>query len=211
MCEFARDARWKIALRLSADAGRLRSVVQDRNAPQKHVWRAEIVLLTADGVGTNAIMRSRTGEFKTLSPAVGCSALSRRASMGCSVDKTRPSRIKKPGPGASRRPRLLVVALDARGTARGNDRLDARRPDVEGGGAQLEFGRTNRARPMGPVHRHRTCAVSELSNDPRFVDKSRDVVGLDVDPPAHRCAIVLSVDENSRVLQALHPTYPDCR
>ena len=25
----------------SADAGRLRSVVQDRNAPQKHVWRAE--------------------------------------------------------------------------------------------------------------------------------------------------------------------------
>ena len=39
----------------SADAGRLRSVVQDRNAPQKHVWRAEIVLLTAEGVGTNAI------------------------------------------------------------------------------------------------------------------------------------------------------------
>jgi hypothetical protein len=39
----------------SADAGRLRSVVQDRNTPQKHVWRAEIVLLTADGVGTNAI------------------------------------------------------------------------------------------------------------------------------------------------------------
>ena len=30
---------------------------QDRNAPQKHVWRAEIVLLTADGVGTNEIMQ----------------------------------------------------------------------------------------------------------------------------------------------------------
>jgi hypothetical protein len=28
----------------------------DRNASQKHVWRAEIVLLTADGLGTNEIM-----------------------------------------------------------------------------------------------------------------------------------------------------------
>jgi transposase len=39
-------------------------VVQDRNAPQKHVWRPEIVLLTADGVGTNEIMR-RTAKSKT--------------------------------------------------------------------------------------------------------------------------------------------------
>jgi hypothetical protein len=28
---------------------RLKALVQDRNTPQKHVWRAEIVLLTADG------------------------------------------------------------------------------------------------------------------------------------------------------------------
>jgi hypothetical protein len=33
----------------------------------------------------------------------------------------------------------------------------------------------------------------KLSNDPKFIDKLRDVVGLYVDPPAH--AIVLSVDE----------------
>ena len=32
--------------------------------PHKHVWRAEIVLLSADGVGTNEIMR-RTGKSKT--------------------------------------------------------------------------------------------------------------------------------------------------
>ena len=37
----------------------------------------------------------------------------------------------------------------------------------------------------------------KLSNDPRFVDKLRDVVGLYVDPPAH--AIVLSVDEKSQI------------
>src|ERR1700760_4663543 len=45
----------------------------------------------------------------------------------------------------------------------------------------------------------------KLSNDPRFVDKLRDVVGLYVDPPAH--AIVLSVDETSQI-QALDRTQP---
>ena len=34
------------------------------NAPQKHVWRARIVILTADGFGTNAIMVA-TGKAKT--------------------------------------------------------------------------------------------------------------------------------------------------
>src|SRR5476651_516015 len=48
----------------SADIRRLKALVQDRNAPQKHVWRAEIVLLTADGVGTNEIMW-QTGKSKT--------------------------------------------------------------------------------------------------------------------------------------------------
>ena len=48
----------------STDIRRLKALVQDRNTPPKHVWRAEIVLLTADGVGTNEIMR-RTGKSKT--------------------------------------------------------------------------------------------------------------------------------------------------
>jgi hypothetical protein len=47
----------------SADIRRLRALVQD-NTQQKHVWRAEIALLTADGVGTNEIMR-RTAKSKT--------------------------------------------------------------------------------------------------------------------------------------------------
>jgi hypothetical protein len=75
----------------SADLRRLKAVVQDRNAPQKHVWRAEIVLLTADGVGTNAIMR-RTGKSKT------CVWRWQERFMeegfdGLLRDKTRPSRV----------------------------------------------------------------------------------------------------------------------
>src|SRR3546814_13555998 len=45
----------------------------------------------------------------------------------------------------------------------------------------------------------------KLSNDPQFVEKLRDVVGLYVDPPAH--AIVLSLDEKSQI-QALDRTQP---
>ena len=47
-----------------ADRGRLQALVKDRNAPQKHAWRAEIGLLSAEGAGTQEIMR-RTGKSKT--------------------------------------------------------------------------------------------------------------------------------------------------
>ena len=74
-----------------SDRRRLEALVRDRNAPQKHVWRAEIVLLSADGLGTIEIMR-RTGKSKTCVwrwqerfAAEGVDGLLR--------DKTRPSRI----------------------------------------------------------------------------------------------------------------------
>jgi hypothetical protein len=46
------------------DRFRLEALVRDRNAPQKHVWRAEIVLLSAERFGTNEIMH-RTDNSKT--------------------------------------------------------------------------------------------------------------------------------------------------
>jgi transposase len=57
--------RTGIVVEVSAAAGRARleAVVADRNSPQKHVWRARIVLLTADGCGTTGIMR-RTGKAR---------------------------------------------------------------------------------------------------------------------------------------------------
>jgi len=36
----------------------LESIIRDRNSRQKHVWRVRIILLTADGAGTTAIMRA---------------------------------------------------------------------------------------------------------------------------------------------------------
>ena len=43
-----------------ADRRRLKALARDRNAPHKHVWRAEIVLLSADGFGTNGKRRPST-------------------------------------------------------------------------------------------------------------------------------------------------------
>jgi hypothetical protein len=48
----------------------LLALVNDRNAPQKHVWRAEIVLLSAGGAGTNAIMRQAAQLGRGLSSAM---------------------------------------------------------------------------------------------------------------------------------------------
>jgi hypothetical protein len=46
-----------------ADRHRLEAIVSDRSAPQKHVWRANIILATADGCGTAEIIR-RSGKSK---------------------------------------------------------------------------------------------------------------------------------------------------
>jgi transposase len=43
----------------------LKRVVANRNSPQKHVRRAKIILLTADGCGTAEIMQA-TGKAKTV-------------------------------------------------------------------------------------------------------------------------------------------------
>ena len=76
-----------------ADRVRLEAIVADRNSRQKHVWRARIVLMTGDRVGTNAIMQ-QTGKSKVTVwrwqerfMAQGVDGLLR--------DKTRPSRIPR--------------------------------------------------------------------------------------------------------------------
>ena len=64
MCAILAHARRNLHQVGLSDRRRLRAVVADGNAAQKHVWRAQIVLLSAGGVGTNEIM-CRTGKPKT--------------------------------------------------------------------------------------------------------------------------------------------------
>ena len=177
------------------DRKRLQALVNNRNAAQKHVWRAEIVLLSADGVGTNEIMR-RTGKSKT------CvwrwqERFMQEGYDGLLRDKTRPSRILPLGADVTER--IVVLTLqDPPGEAtHWTGAMMAKAAGVSVSSVQ----RIWRAHGLEP-HRIRQF---KLSNDPNFVAKLRDVVGLYVDPPAH--AIVLSVDEKSQI-QALDRTQP---
>jgi hypothetical protein len=94
----------------SADIRRLNHLVHDRNAPHKHVRRAEIVLLAGDGVGTNERMR-RTGKSKT------CvwrwqERFGKEGFHGLLRDKKRPSRIKPLGADAAWRVVASTLAME---------------------------------------------------------------------------------------------------
>ena len=47
-----------------ADRARSQSIIRERNSPQKHVWRARIIVRTGDGAGTTAVKRA-VGKGKT--------------------------------------------------------------------------------------------------------------------------------------------------
>ena len=180
---------------IPTDRRRLDAVVRDHNTAQKHVWRATIILLSADGVGTTEIMR-RTGKSKT------CVWRWQERFMeegvdGLLRDKTRPSRIPPLGPEVAER----VVALTLTDPPGEVTHWTAAMMATAAGISESAVRRIWRCHGLQP-HRYRQF---KLSNDPNFVGKLRDAVGLYVDPPTH--AIVLSVDEKSQI-QALDRTQP---
>jgi len=174
---------------------RLEALAGDRNAAHKHVWRAEIVLLSAAGVGTNEIMR-RTGKSKT------CvwrwqERFMQEGHDGLLRDKTRPSRIPPLGPDVAERVIALSQTEPPAEATHWTAAMMAKAVDISASSVH----RIWRAHGLQP---HRLNQF-KLSTDPRFVAKLRDIVGLYVDPPAH--AVVLSVDEKSQI-QALDRTQP---
>jgi len=179
----------------AADRARLEGIVAARNSPQKHVWRARIVLLTADGLGTNEIMR-RTGKSKT------CLWRWQERFMhegvdGLLRDRTRPSRVA-PLPLAVAERVVALTQTDAPGeTTHWTGTAMAKAAGISLSSVQ----RIWRVHGLQP-HRVRQF---KLSRDPEFVPKLRDIVGLYIDPPAH--AMVLSIDEKSQI-QALDRTQP---
>ena len=177
------------------DRRRLEAVTADRSAPQKHVWRAYIILATADGCGTAEIMR-RSGRSK---PVVWRwqERFMQEGVAGLLRDKTR--RPGKPPLPVETVRRIVDLALaPPPGEAtHWTGRMLAKAADVSLRSVQ----RILEAHHLAP-HRLRTF---KLSKDPKFADKLRDIVGLYIDPPAH--AVVLSVDEKSQI-QALDRSQP---
>src|SRR5450756_2592140 len=156
-----------------ADRRRLKALARDRNAPHKHVWRAEIVLFSADGVGTNEIMR-RTGKSKT------CvwrwqERFMQEGYDGLLRDKTRPSRIRPLGSNITEHVVMLTQADPPAEATHWTSAMMAKVVDISASSVQ----RIWRAHGLQP---HRVKQF-KLSTDPQFVGKLRDIVGLYVDPP----------------------------
>ena len=193
MCESGTMRTGMVVEVKPGDQVRLQAVVADRNSPRKHVWRAQIVLLTAQGHGTAEIMR-RTGKAKTAVwrwqerfMQAGVDGLLR--------DKTRPSRIAPLGSDVADRVVALTLATPPGEVTHWTGRAMAK-------AAKISLSATQRIWRTHGLQPHRIRQF-KLSNDPQFAAKLRDIVGLYVDPPAH--AVVLSMDEKSQI-QALDRT-----
>jgi len=178
-----------------ASRAELRAIIDDRNSPSKSVWRARIVLATADGHGTNAIQRL-TGKSKPCVwrwqeryVAEGLDGLLR--------DKTRPSRVPPLPPET----KLAVLTKTAKETPSNATHWSRTSMAKAAGISPSSVGRIWREAGLKP-HRIDTFKVS---NDPAFEEKVVDVVGLYMNPPCK--AMVLCVDEKSQI-QALDRTQP---
>jgi transposase len=185
-----------IEIRVAADdRARLEAIVVDRNRARKHVERARIVLLSAEGVGTLSIMRQ-----------VGCAKATvwrwqeRFAEAG--VDGLLRDKSRPPG-----RPPLSKVVVErvvelTLAEPPGEATQWTGRAMAKAAGISLRS--VQRIWAAHGLQPHRVKRF-KLSKDPEFAAKLQDIVGLYVDPPSH--AVVLSVDEKSQI-QALDRTQP---
>jgi len=158
------------------DRCRLEAIVSDRSAPQKHVWRAKIILATADGCGTSEVMR-QSGKSK---PVVWRwqERFMQEGVEGLLRDKTRkPGKAPLPAETVKRVVDLTLGPPPGE-TTHWTGRMLAKAAGISLRSTQ----RILEAHQLAP-HRIRTF---KLSNDAKFADKLRDVVGLYVDPIRRR-------------------------
>jgi DNA invertase Pin-like site-specific DNA recombinase len=180
--------RTGISVRLSmSDHTRLMRIPADRNSPQKPTWRARIVLMSAQGVGTNEIMRA-TRKAKT------CvwrwqQRFMEAGTDGLLTDKTRPSRIPPLGDAVTERVVALTLTEPPGEVTHWTAAAVAKACSISVSSVHRIW-RSHGLRP-------RRIRQFKLSNDPKVAAKVRDIVVLYVNPPEH--AVVLSVDEKSQI------------
>jgi transposase len=178
-----------------SDRVELVRLVRGRNTPQKVVQRAKIVLLTADGVPTSAIVREVGTSYPTVTRWRARYAAAGVA--GLLHDASRPGRKRR----ITEAQVKAVVEQTLRTTPRGATHWSTRTMAAELGLSHVTIHRIWKRHGLQP-HRVETF---KLSRDPHFVEKLHDVAGLYLHPPEQ--AIVFSVDEKSQI-QALDRTQP---
>jgi transposase len=188
--------RKAVAINLSESERQcLEQLQRGRRVPVRLAERAAIVLLAADSLENQdiaaqlGITRQKAGRWR-----------SRYAEHGLAgIEKDAPRPGRKPRIDEQRR--AGVVRKTLRETPPGQTHWSRTTMAAATGLSPSTIGRIWREHGLKP-HRIETF---KLSNDPRFVEKLKDIVGLYLSPPEH--AIVLSCDEKSQI-QALDRTQP---
>jgi len=178
------------------DDRRLRILSKRKRVEARLQLRARIVLLAADGIsdkdiaGKLDIDRRVAARWRARYLAAGVDGLMQ--------DATRPGRPRTARAAVNV---AEVVRVTLEETPKGATHWSTRTLAAHLGTNATAVARIWRAHGLKP---HRVESF-KLSNDPRFIEKLEDIVGLYLDPPEH--ALVLCCDEKTQI-QALDRTQP---
>lgn len=173
----------------------LESWSRGRSTPYKLVLRAKIVLM-ADAGHTN---RQIAAGLSTSLPTVALwrARFLDKGIKGLEKDASRPARV----PAMPEEQIQAIVEATLHTTPKNATQWSVRSMAKAQGVSRMAVQRIWKRFNLKP----HLIETFKLSNDPKFLEKLEDVVGLYLSPPEH--AIVLSVDEKSQI-QALDRTRP---
>jgi transposase len=174
---------------------RLQHLAESGKTPQKLALRARIVLEAGAGRPNHAIAQALGISRPTV--LLWRQRFAERGVAGILKDAPRPGRRKAISPEVVKR----VVEATLNSTPPAESHWSVRTMAKTQGLSRMTVQRIWQQHRLQP-HLLRNF---KFSNDPQFVEKLRDVVGLYLNPPEH--ALVLSVDEKSQI-QALDRTQP---
>lgn len=173
----------------------LRKLSKGRRTSVRLAQRSAIILLAAEGKENReiaeelGISRETVGRWRSRYAEYGLA--------GIEKDAPRPGRT----PSISSAKVRVIVEKTTQTTPKGATHWSSRAMAAEVGVSESSVRRVWKRHGLKP-HLVRTF---KISNDPHFVEKLEDIVGLYLNPPEH--ALVLSVDEKSQI-QALDRTQP---
>jgi transposase len=166
-----------------------------RSTPARLVLRARVVLHAADGLANNRIAeelgadRLLVGKWRRRFAEKGLAGIEKDAPRGGRPPVAREAMTAR------------IIEWTTRKKPRNATHWSCRRLARELGTSHAMVNRVWQANGLKP-HLYRTF---KISNDPHFIEKVVDVVGLYLNPPEH--ALVLCVDEKTQI-QALDRTQP---
>jgi transposase len=169
--------------------------VKSRAIGEKQKLRAQLVLMAADGIASQMILKTLKISAPTLS--LWRQRYLDKGLEGLKKGKTRPSRV----PPLPVEKVQEVLTLTMTGKLAHATHWSCRTLAQQVGISRMVVHRIWREHALKPNR----VKGFKVSNDPQFEAKLRDVVGLYLDPPEK--AIVFSVDEKSQI-QALDRTQP---